>query len=142
MKHFITQLKDDANDSTVHPNIEWTDSSYHNDACPSISADLDGNGEWYVQLFSFGTLEAAKAEGFDEIYAITISVQGNCDYSAYAGNNRNKAIKAAIDYACELQEKHLRCGGFEHEGTWVEDRTKSLCGRFDLTEEESKALYG
>jgi hypothetical protein len=24
----------------------------------------------------------------------------------------------------------------------VQDRTKSLCGRFDLTEEESKALYG
>ena len=61
MKHYITQLRDDANDywfshygaeATVHPNIEWKDSSYHNDACPSICADLDGNAEWYVQLFA------------------------------------------------------------------------------------------
>ena len=60
MKHYITQLRDDANDSTVHPNIEWKDSSYHNDACPSICADLDGNAEWYVQLFAFENIEEAN----------------------------------------------------------------------------------
>ena len=33
-------------------------------------------------------------------------------------------------------------GGFEHEGQWITDRTKSPCGRFDLTEEESLKTYG
>ena len=32
--------------------------------------------------------------------------------------------------------------GFEHEGMWITDRTKSPCGRFDLTEEESLKTYG
>jgi len=57
MKHYITQLRDDANDATIHPNIE-------------------------------------------------------------------------------------RHGGFEHDGVWIEDRTKSPCGRFDLTPEQSDETYG
>ena len=151
MKHYITQLRDDANDywfshygaeATVHPNIEWRDSSYHNDACPSICADLDGNAEWYVQLFAFESIEAAKAEGFDEIYGITVSSSDECNYSEWTGNDRNQAIKNAIDYACHLQAQHLRHGGFEHEGVWIEDRTKSPCGRFDLTPEQSEETYG
>tara|TARA_R110000823_G_C15663001_1_gene472302 strand:- start:28 stop:456 length:429 start_codon:yes stop_codon:yes gene_type:complete len=141
MKHYITQLRDDANDSTVHPNIEWKDSSYHNDACPSICADLDGNAEWYVQLFAFENIEEAKAEGFDEIYGITVSSSDECNYSEWAGSNRNQAIKKAIDYACDLQRQHLR-RGVEHEGVWIEDRTKSPCGRFDLTPEQSEETYG
>jgi hypothetical protein len=32
--------------------------------------------------------------------------------------------------------------GFEFEGVWITDRYKSPCGRFDLTEEQSKELYG
>ena len=32
--------------------------------------------------------------------------------------------------------------GFEHEGMWVTDRTKSPCGRFDLTPEQSREIYG
>jgi hypothetical protein len=32
--------------------------------------------------------------------------------------------------------------GFEFEGIWITDRTKSPCGRFDLTPEQSDELYG
>ena len=32
--------------------------------------------------------------------------------------------------------------GFEHDGVWINDKMKSPCGRFDLTEEESIKLYG
>lgn len=32
--------------------------------------------------------------------------------------------------------------GFEFEGIWITDRTKSPCGRFDLTPEEADELYG
>jgi len=31
---------------------------------------------------------------------------------------------------------------FEHDGIMITDRTKSPCGRFDLTDEESDKLYG
>jgi len=33
-------------------------------------------------------------------------------------------------------------GGFEHEGIWIEDSTKSPCGRFDLTPEQQRETYG
>jgi len=154
MKHYITQLRDDANDywfshygaeATVHPNIEWKDSSYHNDACPSICADLDGDGEWFVQLFAFESIEAAKAEGFDEVYGLTVKVSGVDCYGYHdfdmVTNDRNKAIKKAIEAAIDLQAQHLR-RGVEHEGVWIEDRTKSPCGRFDLTPEQSEETYG
>ena len=107
MKHYITQLRDDANNATIHPNIEWIDSSYGNDACASIMADLDDGGEWYVQLFAFENIEEAKAEGFNEMYAITVSNSDECNYSSWMGNNRNQAIKRAIDYAFHLQAQHL-----------------------------------
>jgi len=32
--------------------------------------------------------------------------------------------------------------GFEYGGIWILDRTKSPCGRFDLTPEEADNLYG
>ena len=32
--------------------------------------------------------------------------------------------------------------GFEYDGIWILDRTKSPCGRFDLTPEEAANLYG
>jgi len=32
--------------------------------------------------------------------------------------------------------------GFEYDGTWITDRTKSPCGRFDLSPEQADNLYG
>jgi hypothetical protein len=42
----------------------------------------------------------------------------------------------------KLQAEHLKRGGFEHEGVWIEDSTKSPCGRFDLTPEQQRETYG
>jgi hypothetical protein len=32
--------------------------------------------------------------------------------------------------------------GFEFDGMWITDRTKSPCGRFDLSPEQADELYG
>lgn len=32
--------------------------------------------------------------------------------------------------------------GFEFDGIWITDKTKSPCGRFDLTPEQAAELYG
>lgn len=32
--------------------------------------------------------------------------------------------------------------GFEFEGVWITDITKTPCGRFDLSPEQSEELYG
>lgn len=153
MEHFITKLRDEANDYTTHPNIEWTNSSYCNDACPSIMFDLDNDNEWYVQLFAFEDKEAAEAEGFDFIYATKMVKEGEIDWHNelnWTGDDMAEALRVAIAMAEQLQAEHLRLGqllenlngGFEHEGIWIEDSTKSPCGRFDLTPEQQRETYG
>ena len=32
--------------------------------------------------------------------------------------------------------------GFEFDGIWITDRTKTPCGRFDLSPEQSDEMYG
>jgi len=51
----------------------------------------------------------------------------------------NKVIKTTDPRTGEAVDNEH---GFEHEGTWITDRTKSPCGRFELTPEESEKLYG
>jgi len=153
MAHFITELRDEANDYTTHPNIEWINSSYGNDACPSIMFDLDNDNEWYVQLFAFEDKEAAEAEGFDFIYATKLVKEGEIDWHNelnWTGDDKAEALRVAIAMAEQLQAEHLRLGqllknlgdGLEHEGVWIEDGTKSPCGRFDLTPEQQRETYG
>ena len=108
MTHYITQLKDDANAITEHPNIEWIDSSYHNDACASIMAEFDDMAENYVQLFAFENIEEAKVDGFNEVYAITTRRNGSCDYDGFVTNDRNEAINKAIKLANEMQADLLK----------------------------------
>jgi hypothetical protein len=149
MTHYITKLRDDANNRTQHPNVEWFDSSYHNDACDSISADVDSEGEWYVQLFAFESKEAAQVEEFDAIYATRIVKNGEDDWHnplVIATDDMSEALSIAIEAAEKMQGEYLahkaQDGGFEYDGVWIEDRTKSPCGRFDLTPEQSDEIYG
>jgi hypothetical protein len=48
-------------------------------------------------------------------------------------------LKELADLIDTLEKRQ---GGFEHDGVWIEDRTKSPCGRFDLTPEQSDETYG
>lgn len=50
----------------------------------------------------------------------------------------------SIGHALESMHgwKREQYEGFEHDGVWITDHTKSPCGRFDLTPEQSKATYG
>ena len=71
-------------------------------------------------------------------------VNGDHDV-VYDGDSREQAIKIAIAKTVQIHKEWIPNDvehGFEHEGQWITDRTKSPCGRFDLTEEESNELYG
>ena len=239
--------------------VEWINSSYGNDACGSVMFNFDNDNETYVQLFAFETKEDAALELGEEHgtqYAITVSVEGNTNYTAWDGDDRDEAIKQAVLFAKAMNEEYvptieddlpykfcigledelnertkqiepeweycafgtptqqvvmyefgtdddfptyvwlvispnghveeglhfsvivsvngerdtvyegadrntaiafaiakaiqienewvpiIQDDGFEHEGVWVTDRTKSPCGRFDLTPEQSREIYG
>ena len=133
---------------------EWVVSNYHNDACGSVCFYLDNDTETYVQLFAFMTQEDADDEELSR-FAITVSCNGETDWQTqWIGNSRDEACQQAADAAVKLRERYAAVTerwwddekgddtGFEYEGLWITDRTKSPCGRFDLTPEESEKLYG
>ncbi len=72
-------------------------------------------------------------------FVVTTCVNGEKD-DVYEGTDRNTAIAFAIGHAVKIYNDLDKA--FEHEGTWITDRTKSPCGRFELTPEESEKLYG
>ena len=119
--------------------MKWVNSSYNNDATGSIMFELTDDGENYVQLFAFETIDDAVRELGDEgkQYGISVCRNGETTYDGWEGNDREEAMVQAIIEAEKLQSM---C--FEHEGVMLTDRTKSPCGRFDLSIEESEALYG
>jgi len=111
--------------------VTFTNSSWHNDACGSIMFELSNDDETYVQLFAFETEEDMKAE------------------KMLLTSDEGEAIAHAVKLAKEMQDEQdekeyveMCQKGFEFDGMWIDDRLKSPCGRFDLTEEESIALYG
>jgi hypothetical protein len=134
---FYKQLLADTNNAPKSHKREWRHSSWHNDATGSILCEVDGDTETYVQLFAFDDLEVMEMEGFSNIYSITVSKGGEAAYAFYESNDRAEAIEVANRTVAELEAM-----GFVHDGVWITDRTKSPCGRFDLTTEESDALYG
>ena len=124
--------------------ITWENSSYSNAACGSILYTHDNDHESYVQLFAFETKADAIQELGEEYgtqYSITVSVNGEIDYTSWDGDDREEAMVQAI-IAAEKMMSMDADKGFEHDGQWITDRTKSPCGRFDLTAEESDKLYG
>ena len=77
-------------------------------------------------------------------FVVTTCVNGEKD-DVYEGTDRNTAIAFAIAKAIQIDKEWVPVDvedGFEHEGMWITDRTKSPCGRFELTPEESEKLYG
>jgi len=125
--------------------INWENSSYNNDACGSIMYNHDNDNETYVQLFAFETKADAIQELGEEYgtqYSIKVSINGDSDWSDFwDGDDREEAMVQAI-IAAEKMMSMDADKGFEHDGQWITDRTKSPCGRFDLTAEESDKLYG
>tara|TARA_S200002703_G_C3629896_1_gene193448 strand:- start:109 stop:507 length:399 start_codon:yes stop_codon:yes gene_type:complete len=118
--------------------VTFHNSSWHNDACGSIMFELSNIDETYVQLFAFENDDDMKAEGFEHRFAVTIHNNGEFNEALHlVTNDENLAIVYAVQHA-----KHLKRGGFEHEGVWIEDSTKSPCGRFDLTPEQQREIYG
>ena len=119
--------------------MKWVNSSYNNDATGSVMFELTDDGDNYVQLFAFETTDDAVRELGDEgkQYGISVCRNGATTYDGWEGSDREEAMVQAIIEAEKLQSM---C--FEHEGVMLTDRTKSPCGRFDLSIEESEALYG
>lgn len=91
----------------IRSQIEWTDHSYANDACPSIGFDLDNTGENYVQLFAFETKEDADREGLD-VYGITVCVNGDTTFDDWSGNDRSEGLSEALKQAIAIQQKHAK----------------------------------
>jgi len=130
--------------------VTFTNSSSHHDACGSIMCEISNDDETYVQLFAFETKEDMKLEGFTEKFYIAVVKEGDIIYDLdLMTNNVDAAIAYAVQQAKDLQDEQdekdyveMCDKGFEFDGMWIEDRLVSPCGRFDLTEEESIALYG
>ena len=130
--------------------VTFTNSSWHNDACGSIMFELSNDDETYVQLFAFETEEDMKAEGFEDMYCVNWVEDGDwVDTKMLLTSDEGEAIAHAVKLAKEMQDEQdekeyveMCQKGFEFDGMWIDDRLKSPCGRFDLTEEESIALYG
>jgi len=105
---------------------------------------MDDDYPTYVRLVTepSGTVE----DGLHfPMFTVIVSVNGERD-TVYEGDDREIAIAHALSVATKIETEwvpveHLD-HGFEHEGLWITDRTKSPCGRFDLTAEESDKLYG
>ena len=62
-------------------------------------------------------------------------------------NDEDEAIAEAVKLAKQMHNEFMPVveedqDGFEHEGMWITDRMMSPCGRFELTEEQSKEIYG
>ena len=143
--------------------VTFTNSSWHNDACGSIMFELGKGDENYIQLFAFETEEEMKAEGFEDMFCVNWVERGDWDETKMLlTNDEGEAIAHAVKLAKEMQddqdvldyEQWCRDSGdphygdpesvegFEWQGIWIEDRTKSPCGRFGLTPEQSHAVYG
>jgi hypothetical protein len=130
--------------------VTFTNSSWHNDACGSIMFELPEHDDFYVMLYAFETEYEMKAEHFEDMFMVQAVEGGDFNEATILfTNDENEAITHAVKLAKEMQDDQdikdyeAECSkGFEWEGVWIEDRTKSPCGRFDLSPEQSEALYG
>lgn len=83
-------------------------------------------------------------KGFEKVSAYLDYVNNFMTISAFAAHyelTEDQASELIIDGRI-LHSKSTGGKGFEWQGVWIDDRTKSPCGRFELTEEQSIALYG
>lgn len=104
---FFKELIKDINEQTTDKSIEWQDSCYHNDTCGSVCFDLDSNGENYVQLWAFHNDHEAKREDMMRYLAVSYrNGQENGDLF-YITDDRQQAIKHAIEIAHNLKDKVL-----------------------------------
>ena len=79
-------------------------------------------------------------EEYGTQYSITVSVNGEIDYTSWDGDDREEAMVQAIIEAEKMMSMDADTG-CEHDGQWITDITKSPCGRFDYTVEESVKEY-
>ena len=139
MRHeFFSDLEAELNRRTADTAL-WPEWVYHSNwlnAIEGIAYDfgMDQDFPTFVRLLYS-----------QQKFQVVVSVNGEKD-TVYEGGDREIAIAHALSVATKIETEwvpveHLD-HGFEHEGLWITDRTKSPCGRFDLTAEESDKLYG
>lgn len=145
MTDFLETLTDELNARTDQIDADW-------DFC------VFGTPSQYVALYEWGMDDdfptyvwvviepnAYVEDGLHfPTYTVIVGVNGERD-TVYEGKDRDTAIATAIAKAVQIDNEWVPNDvehGFEHEGMWITDRTKSPCGRFDLTEEESLKTYG
>ena len=143
MTDFYDALADELNARTNQIDADWyaLPPHYgHTDISYDFSVPENDDG--------FPTRVLLKTWLFDDEpeFEVRVVVNGEHD-TAYKGKDRNTAIAFAIAKAVQIENEWVPVPndvehGFEHEGMWITDRTKSPCGRFDLTEEESLKTYG
>ena len=118
-------------------NVKFTDSSYQNDECGSVMFDLTTDGENYVQLFAFETIEDAKLSLGEtgEQYGVTVCINGEVQLDGFETSDRHEAMLYAIQQADKMG---LR--GFEHEGVCILDISEASNG-FPISVDESVEEY-
>ena len=100
-KTFHATLLKDINDCCLSAKIadmEWINSSYNNDATGSIMFELTDDGENYVQLFAFETIDDAVfelGEGGKQ-YGIVTCRSGEARHDGREGHDREGAMVQAI----------------------------------------------
>ena len=96
---FFNELLSETQNKTKNRSIVWENSSYHNDSCCSIAFYKNKDSETYIQLYAFHNDKEAQKEDCERYFVVT-HINGNSDnYCGYYGNDRNSAIKSAIEKA-------------------------------------------
>ena len=81
---------------------QWENSSYHNDTCGSVCFNYDNDAESYVQLWAFPNDEEAKREDMSR-YLVTTYINGKEETDGfYVTDNRQDAIRYALESVSEL----------------------------------------
>jgi hypothetical protein len=136
MRHeFFSDLEAELNRRTTQIEKEWVYHANWLNAIEGIAYDF-GMDQYFP---TFVRLLYSQQK-----FQVVVSVNGERDI-VYEGDDRNTAIAFAIAKAVQVENEWIPNDvetGFEHDGLWITDRTKSPCGRFDLTAEESDKLYG
>ena len=136
--NFYDALADELNARTNQIDAEWETATCNDVAHGVIYVwGMDSKFPTHVSI-NFDNAPAVN------VFTVCSSVNGERE-TVYEGKDRNTAIAFAIAKALQIDSEWVRNDvehGFEHYGSWITDRSKSPCGRFDLTPEESEKLYG
>ena len=139
---FCIGLEDELNERTKQIEPEWEYCAFGTPTQQVVMYEFGMDDDFPTYVWLVISPNGYVEEGLH--FSVIVSVNGERD-TVYEGKDRNTAIAFAIAKAVQIEDEWVPNDvehGFEHEGMWITDRTKSPCGRFDLTEEESLKTYG